>query len=163
MKLPNLKSILSGGIAESVTKISDLAHSWITTGKDKKEFEIEVEKMLNEQANKNAEIAQTELDSILKDVENARDSYTHIQESDKASWLAKNIMPLLTIVVTLGFFSLLIYMLKYEVPKSNERIMDILLGSLGTAWITMISFYFGSSKGSEDKSKIIHESLNKLN
>lgn len=94
--------------------------------------------------------------AILADTQDARKNYTAVQESDKASWLAKNIMPLLTIAVTFGFFGLLGYMLKYSVPESNERIMDILLGSLGTAWITMVSFYFGSSKGSEDKQKHIN-------
>lgn len=135
----------------------------ITTNKEEKgEIKAKLDTIKNNFETKMVELAleqerlQAEREkAFLLDTQDARQNAARIQESDKASWMAKNIMPLLTIVVTVGFFGMLGYMLKYEVPESNERIMDILLGSLGTAWITMVSFYFGSSKGSEDKSKHI--------
>lgn len=50
----------------------------------------------------------------------------------------------LAITITVGFFGLLILTILRHTPE-NSDIVDILLGSLGTAWISVINFYFGSS------------------
>jgi hypothetical protein len=145
--------------SDLVKNVTDAIDTFVDTKGEKADRDLKIQELIQ---NYNLELikeANASDKMYLEDIQNARDNYSKIQESEKSSWLAKNIMPLLTIVVTLGFFSLLIYMLRYEVPKSNERIMDILLGSLGTAWITMVSFYFGSSKGSEDKQKFITKNL----
>jgi F0F1-type ATP synthase membrane subunit c/vacuolar-type H+-ATPase subunit K len=62
---------------------------------------------------------------------------------------------ILAIGVTLGFFGLLGAMLWFSPPASNKDLLNIMLGSLGTAWIAIIGYYFGSSKGSDDKNQII--------
>jgi uncharacterized membrane protein len=50
----------------------------------------------------------------------------------------------LAMVITVGFFGLLILTILHHTPE-NSDIVDLLLGSLGTAWITVINFYFGAS------------------
>lgn len=62
----------------------------------------------------------------------------------------------LAIVVTLGFFAILAGLMLGKVEHSAE--IDIMLGSLGTAWAGIISFYFGSSAGSQKKDEMIHNS-----
>ena len=57
--------------------------------------------------------------------------------------------------VTIGFFGILGWMLHKPVPEDNRDVMNIMLGSLGTAWISIISFYFGSSAGSEKKTALL--------
>jgi hypothetical protein len=59
----------------------------------------------------------------------------------------------LSIVITLGFFSVLGYML-FNDSKPNETIL-IMLGSLGTAWIAVVNYWFGSSSGSAYKSELL--------
>lgn len=157
--IDTVKGIVGGLFGEK--GIGGIVDDLVTSKEEKGEIQAKLETIKNGFETSMIAMVIEREKAILADVADARSSYTRIQESDKASWLSKNIMPVLTIAVTIGFFGMLFYMLKYEVPKANERIMDILLGSLGTAWITMVSFYFGSSKGSEDKSKQITQMQNK--
>lgn len=154
-----VKGVVSGVFGSE--GISGLIDNVTTNKEEKGEIKAKLETIKNGFETKIIELAIEREKAYLADTQDARSTYARVQESDKSSWLAKNIMPVLTITVTIGFFGLLSYMLKYSVPESNERIMDILLGSLGTAWITMVSFYFGSSKGSEDKQKHINEMARK--
>jgi membrane-bound ClpP family serine protease len=66
------------------------------------------------------------------------------------------IPPLLSILVTIGFFAILtgLMMQKFQ---SSEALM-IMLGSLGTAWTGIIAFYFGSSAGSQAKDELLYKS-----
>lgn len=156
-----ISKLFAGGIGEAVEKVGNIADKFIQTKEEKDAFSLELLKAKADIELKTAEISKDIDEMYLKDAQSARDSFVRIQESENASWLAKNIIPLLTLVVTVGFFSMLGYMLKWTVPQSNERVMDILLGSLGTAWITMVGFYFGSSKSSEAKTTQINKMINK--
>ena len=68
------------------------------------------------------------------------------------SWIP----PILAIGITIGFFGIMYGMMTGHVT-SSEALM-ILLGSLGTAWTGVISFYFGSSASSQAKDQLIHQS-----
>ncbi len=59
--------------------------------------------------------------------------------------------------VTVGFFGLLGYMLKWDIPPANKDILNIMLGALGGAWVSIISYYFGSSSSSRAKDETIHK------
>lgn len=69
--------------------------------------------------------------------------------------LRDRIPAILAVAVTCGFFGLLFSLLRWAPPKQNEALLNITLGSLGTAWVAIISYYFGSSAGSEQKNEII--------
>lgn len=147
----NLGSLFSGGVSEVIKTVSDTVDKFVTTKAEKEQLNIELQKVIIAHEEKMAELAQTELNAFLEDTQSARDTYSKVEESEHASWLAKNILPILALVITTGFFGLLIYMFGNTVPKDNERILDIMLGSLGTAWITVVSFFFGSSMSSHAK------------
>jgi hypothetical protein len=66
------------------------------------------------------------------------------------------IPPLLAILVTTGFFGILTALMIGYATKSDE--LMIMLGSLSSAWIGVISFYFGSSAGSQKKDEMLHNS-----
>jgi hypothetical protein len=68
------------------------------------------------------------------------------------SWIP----PTLAIAVTVGFFGILYALMSGKVEQAAE--VDIMLGSLGTAWTGIIAFYFGSSAGSQEKDRMIHNS-----
>ena len=150
-----IKSAFSGagnGLLTGVSKIiSDFKIDPAVAAQMNEQMKELVAKHESDMAN----IAEQQYEAQLKDVQNARDREVAIANSDKAPLLTKLTLPILAIAVTLGFFGLLAYMLKYDVPQSNKSLLDIMLGSLGTAWISIVGYYFGSSKGSDDKNKII--------
>ena len=67
------------------------------------------------------------------------------------------IPPLLSILVTVGFFGILAYLMVTPADTGNTPLM-IMLGSLGTAWTGIIAFYFGSSAGSQKKDQMLFNS-----
>ena len=66
------------------------------------------------------------------------------------------IPPVLSILVTIGFFGILGGLMSGKIMISDA--LMLMLGSLGTAWTGIIAFYFGSSASSQAKDNMIHNS-----
>jgi hypothetical protein len=62
---------------------------------------------------------------------------------------------ILSYLVTAGFFGMLIAMMFKIIPSENRDILNIMLGALGSTWVSVIGYYFGTTKGSEQKTSII--------
>jgi len=75
---------------------------------------------------------------------------------DMQSQTKSIVPPLLAMLVTAGFFGILAALMMGYATKSDE--LMIMLGSLSSAWIGVISFYFGSSAGSQAKDQLLHQS-----
>ncbi len=61
----------------------------------------------------------------------------------------------LAIGVTAGFFGILFYMAGWSIPPSSKDLLNIMLGSLGAAWVSIVSYYFGSSSGSARTTELL--------
>jgi len=59
-------------------------------------------------------------------------------------------------MVVIGFFVVLYVVFKVEMPPANKEIGLILLGVLGAKFGDVIGYFFGSSKGSADKTALIN-------
>jgi len=57
------------------------------------------------------------------------------------SWIT----PALATLITVGFFGLLVLTMFHVAPAGSEKILDVMTGALGTAWISIVNYYFGSS------------------
>ena len=79
-----------------------------------------------------------------------RDSARQMQRETK-DWVPK----VLAIVITLGFFGILIWMLLNGMPKTGTEALLMMLGALGTAWTGVVNFYYGSSAGSKAKNDML--------
>jgi len=84
---------------------------------------------------------------VAEDKKSARD----MQIATK-SWIP----PLMALGVTCGFFGILFGLMYGQIQHAPQ--IDIMLGSLGTAWTGIISFYFGSSAGSQAKTELLAKS-----
>jgi hypothetical protein len=68
---------------------------------------------------------------------------------------------ILAIGVTVGFFGILLYMLKAGLPNDGREPLLLMLGSLGAGWTSVMAYYFGSSAGSAKKDDTIRAATQK--
>jgi hypothetical protein len=61
----------------------------------------------------------------------------------------------LSILLTIGFFSVLFFLLMYGVPANGGEALLVMLGSLGTSWTMAVSHFFVSSSGSKHKTDLL--------
>ncbi len=57
--------------------------------------------------------------------------------------------------VTAGFFAILVMVARWGVAPQVHDLVIALIGSLGTAWTGIVTYYFGSSAGSAAKTQIL--------
>lgn len=90
-----------------------------------------------------------------------------IDADDRASARAREIAVkdstprVLAFLVTIGFFGLLAWLAVKPVPDMSKDIIIAMVGVLGTAWIGIVNYFFGSSSGSSSKSATIDKLLSK--
>lgn len=64
----------------------------------------------------------------------------------------------LSILITIGFFGILIGMMMGGLKTTDNQALLIMLGSLGTAWGAIVNFWFGSSADSRQKTELLAKS-----
>ena len=152
---PGLATALGGPLAGlAVTAISK------ALGIDEKDVQSTIEsgKLSAEQL---ASLKQAEIELQAKAQELGLD-FEKLATDDRKSardmqTTTKSIIPaVLAIGVTVGFFAILIGLMTDNVTKSDALLL--MLGSLGTAWTAIVSFYFGSSASSQSKDDLLHRS-----
>ena len=88
-----------------------------------------------------------ELDIDLERISAAdRDSARNMQIHTN-DWIPR----VLAIMITIGFFGILVWMLLKGMPPTGTEALLMMLGALGTAWTGVVNFYYGSSAGSKAK------------
>lgn len=81
--------------------------------------------------------------------------------SDRASARAREIAvkdntpKILAYAVTVGFFAMIGCLFYFPIPTNSQPVIFSLVGVLGTAWIAIITYYFGSSSQSAGKTQMI--------
>jgi lipopolysaccharide export LptBFGC system permease protein LptF len=67
----------------------------------------------------------------------------------------------LSYLIIVAFFSLIICLFIFPIPKENTQAVYTLIGVLGTIAVAVVSFWFGTSQGSKIKTAIIQSQLDK--
>lgn len=153
--------VTSTGAANIVESVGNVADKFITTGQEKEEFKAEVAKEINRHIEAMASAQNAELETLIKDMDSARDMNSRIQESDKASWLSKNIAYLIDCVFVVAFILMLVMIFNKAVPESNKELFYTGFGLLGANVSTILNFHRGTSIGSERKQKQIDKIMQK--
>ena len=60
---------------------------------------------------------------------------------------------LLGAVIVIGFFVLIYALIKVSVPNDNKDMLNLVIGALIGSFSTIVGYFYGSSKGSSDKTQ----------
>jgi len=152
-----LKNLISGKGSEIIESVGNVADKFITTGQEKEEFKAEIQKEVNRHLETLGDQQNKELEIYLSDVANSREMNTNIQESDKASWLSKNIAYIIDGIFVVSFITMLVLIFLKAVPEENKELFYTGFGVLGAMLSTVVNFHRGTSIGSERKQKQIEK------
>lgn len=61
----------------------------------------------------------------------------------------------LALFITAGFFACVVLLAYVPIPAENRDVLNIMIGTAGGGFMLMLGFYYGSSAGSEQKTKIM--------
>ena len=102
-----------------------------------------------------------ELELRLKDTDSARDREVQISTSDKAPLLNKIVTPVLALSILLLTFVLFGVVMFNDTPveASRKDILIYILGVLSAIASQIVSYYFGSSQSSKDKTDALKEAM----
>ena len=158
-----LSNLLSAGAGSLVDAVGAAIDKNSTSDEERKALENELAKASMQYEIDLATIALNEKTVELQDIDSARDNQSRVQEAEHASWLAKNVHPLLAV----GILGLTFFMYWYIVFSENslkimanesgmKDVVIYILGALTTLATQIVSYFFGSSTGSSEKSKAIN-------
>jgi len=152
-----LTDLFSGGAGKLVDSVGNVLDNLVTTKEEIMQQELEMKKAEMQFQLDQRRLGIEEQKNILVDVDSARKRSTDIETNANASGLSKNIGSYLAITTTLLTF-VLFYIVIFRNETIKAEVKDVViyvLGVLSTILTQVFSFYFGSSQGSVDKSKII--------
>ena len=58
-------------------------------------------------------------------------------------------------LITLAIIVVVGVLVFVAIPEQNQRVLDMCLGGLLVAFTTVVNYFFGSSRGSADKTEIM--------
>ena len=96
-----------------------------------------------------------------QDRDSARKAYAQVATSEHATKLDKVVVPVLALGVVGLAFTLIGVLMFVNTPQDQQQIIIFALGFITSAAGQVLSFYFGSSQGSKDKTEEIKGMLKK--
>ena len=150
---PTIATFLGGPLSGLAIEAIGSAFGWEQSTKEKVEETLKAGSMTGDQIAA-LKIAEVNLVARLKELDIDLEK---VHANDRASarqmqQVTRSLVPgFLAFLVTVGFFGILIGMMYDGLKVTDNQALLILLGALATSWGAIVQFYFGSSKGSEDK------------
>jgi hypothetical protein len=127
-------------VLASLTKTPMTSEQMAAVQAAENDFQLQMKKLNIESVE---ELAKMEDD----DRANARAMRTANPKDYTTEWLA--------FLITIGFFSTLWFVFVHGVRPESHDLAIGMVNVLGTAWVCVVAFYFGSSRGSANKDQII--------
>jgi hypothetical protein len=91
-------------------------------------------------------------------------SVSKLDEDDRASARVREMTlkdwtpAILAYVLTVGLFGFIVLLSLVTIPPTSAQALNLTLGSIGTAWVAMITYYYGSSRSSQNKDFMLFNS-----
>ena len=159
--LPILEKLIGGGVKSIADGVSSVIDS-INAPKEEKEKAMQA---IQAELNRHQEAMLVEADSVEKaylvDVADSRQANARIQESEKASWMAKNTAYMIDLFIIALWGALTAYVLA-SMLHLVEKVVGVDYTGVTAIWggvtalaTQIIGFHRGSSQGSADKQKLI--------
>jgi hypothetical protein len=154
---PTVASLFGGPLAGVAVEAVGSALGMPAATKEKITKLIEGGQMTGEQlaALKTAEVAlQQRLAELAIDAEKLSQedrANARTMQTTARSWIPGA----LAVLVTSGFFGILIGLMTGDLKLSDNQPLLLMLGALGSSWGMIVSFYFGSSASSQAKDGVI--------
>ena len=156
-----LTKVFGGKAAEIATSVTDGLDKLFTSKEEKLEAQLKVQESIQSHLEKMTTLAQSEVDMYLKDTQDARANNAAIQNSDKASWMAKNIAYVIDIILTTLWSSVtvILFLKIFKIAATEVDMISLMAlhGTVTAVFMTVLNFHRGTSKGSEDKSRELKE------
>lgn len=133
-------------IVDSATAVlgvgRDIIDTLFTNDEERAEAKRKLAAALQEGQLKQAELRLDELKANASDRADARTMYRRTR-----SW----VVPTLAMAFTLGFFAVIFWVLFYGVPDGQSQVTWMLVGTLQTATITILTFFFGRTDSDDQR------------
>lgn len=173
--MPIIQSLLSNGLGLVANAVMAKGQAWVEgkTGikiepnmppeqvAQLKQAEMEHEEELMRLKIEDNKLDLEELGMRIKDVGSAREREVQIATSKDAPLLNKIVTPLLALsllMITFILFGVVMFD-NSPVESSRKDILIYILGVLSAISTQIVSYYFGSSQGSKDKSEALEKAL----
>ncbi len=95
------------------------------------------------------------LDETVAYLDDRKSARSREVETTKATGKRDINQYVLAWVIVLGFFSLVSLLIFKELPKDSNQVVFMLFGALAAGFGSVIGYYFGSSKGSAEKTELL--------
>lgn len=151
--------VLGDKTGKAVSTVSDIIKQ--TTGMDgdptdalkaNPELMLQLKMALVKAESEDRQRQHEEVLAQLADVASARNQTVELARSGSAiAWGA----PIISAIITAGFFAMLYMVLVREIPEGSQRLADIMLGWLGAAFSAVVGYWVGSSAGSAQKTNLM--------
>lgn len=158
-----LQNLFSGGASTLVDSVGNVLDKVVTTKEEKMQLEIEMRKSEMQFQLDMKKLSNEEQQMILGDISSARQREVQMMNSENATKLNRNLMPIMalgTIILVLSLFFVLVFTPTIIQSESKEIVMYI-LGVLSAVLSQVYGYYFGSSAGSAEKSRTLAGMQNK--
>ncbi len=154
-----LSTIFSSGASKLVESVTNGLDSLITNKEELAAAKLAVDKEVNRHMEAIDAEANKVYEAELKDIQSARDANARIQESDKASWWAKNTAYFLDVFIGLVWGSITIFIagkaLKLVGASVDMTGILSLYSTVTAVFMICINFHRGTSRSSQEKDKTI--------
>lgn len=162
-----LSKIFAGGASTLIDKVGSVVDDLTLSKEEKEKLKIELIKATNDHEAKMAELAEKEFEAQLKDTESARNANVSLQTSDKTPLFNKVVPYAIACFTAIIWGGMTVYVIgsmlniiKRDPGVNFEGVLGVYAGLTGT-FMVVLNFFFGSSKGSEDKQKWMQKMMEK--